>query len=73
MEIYFVLLYFLLLLLCYRFEMIPSEIFKNGSHTDLIFRRQNEGIIEKKKLDIESIGKRNQLNWKEVRLQTLMR
>lgn len=53
--------------------MIPSEIFKNGSHTDLIFRRQNEGIIEKKKLDIESIGKRNQLNWKEVRLQTLMK
>lgn len=51
--------------------MIPSEIFKNGSHTDLIFRRQNERIIEKKKLDIESIG--NQLNWKEVRLQTLMR
>lgn len=53
--------------------MIPSEIFKNGSHTDLIFRQQNERIIEKKKLDIESIGKRNQLNWKEVRLQTLMR
>lgn len=33
----------------------------------------DERIIEKKKLDIESIGKRNQLNWKEVRLQTLMR